>query len=73
MVTDLDWPGWVPSATMDERRTASDATAEAAAVDPGYAFAERVRGATFKQARRGYDRREVDEFLARPALTRADW
>jgi DivIVA domain-containing protein len=52
---------------MDERRTAPDATAEAAAVDPGYALAERVRRAAFKQARRGYDRREVDEFLARLA------
>jgi DivIVA domain-containing protein len=54
---------------MHERRANpdapdSDATAEAAAVDPGYALAERVRSATFKQSRRGYDRREVDDFLA---------
>ncbi len=40
------------------------ATVEAAAVDPGYALAERVRGASFKVARRGYDRTEVDTFLA---------
>jgi DivIVA domain-containing protein len=57
---------------MDERRADSDAvdpdaTAEAAAVDPGYALAERVRTAAFKQARRGYDRREVDDFLGRLA------
>jgi DivIVA domain-containing protein len=52
---------------MAEGQANPDATAEAAAVDPGYAFAERVRTVTFKQARRGYDRREVDEFLARLA------
>src|SRR6266516_4812952 len=50
---------------MNERDP--DATAEAAAVDPGYALAERVRATSFKRARRGYDRREVDEFLARLA------
>jgi DivIVA domain-containing protein len=52
---------------MDEPSERPDETAEAAAVDPGYALAERVRVATFKQARRGYDRREVDEFLSRLA------
>src|SRR5437762_13609497 len=40
------------------------ATVEAAAVDPGYALAERVRAASFKVGRRGYDRDEVDTFLA---------
>jgi DivIVA domain-containing protein len=52
---------------MEEPRVNPDATAEAPAVDPGYALAERVRTAAFKQARRGYDRRQVDEFLARLA------
>jgi DivIVA domain-containing protein len=49
---------------MEEGQANPDAAAEAAAVDPGYALAERVRTVTFKQARRGYDRRQVDEFLA---------
>jgi DivIVA domain-containing protein len=39
-------------------------TVEAAAVDRGYALAESIRGASFKVARRGYDRAEVDAFLA---------
>src|SRR5204862_4555699 len=55
--------------SMDEPRAKPDAldpdaTAEGAAVDPGYALAERVRAATFRQARRGYDRREGGDFLA---------
>jgi DivIVA domain-containing protein len=49
---------------MDAPEHDPGATVEAAAVDPGYALAERVRGASFKVARRGYDRGEVDTFLA---------
>lgn len=49
---------------MDAHENDPNATVEAAAVDPGYALAERVRGASFKVTRRGYDRAEVDAFLA---------
>ena len=49
---------------MDAPEHDPGVTVEAAAVDPGYALAERVRGASFKVARRGYDRGEVDTFLA---------
>jgi DivIVA domain-containing protein len=49
---------------MDIPENDPGATVEAAAVDPGYALAERVRGASFKVTRRGYDRGEVDRFLA---------
>jgi DivIVA domain-containing protein len=49
---------------MDQPENDPSATVEAAAVDPGYALAERVRGASFKVARRGYDRGEVDALLA---------
>jgi DivIVA domain-containing protein len=41
-----------------------ESTVEAAVVDRGYALAERVRAASFRVARRGYDRDEVDAFLA---------
>jgi DivIVA domain-containing protein len=49
---------------MNDVRRDPDATVEAAVVDPGYALAERVRAASFRVARRGYDRDEVDTFLA---------
>jgi len=49
---------------MNEIRRDPEATVEAAVVDPGYALAERVRAASFRVARRGYDRDEVDTFLA---------
>jgi DivIVA domain-containing protein len=49
---------------MDEPNRDPDATAEASVVDPGYALAERVRAQSFKIARRGYDRDEVDGFLS---------
>ena len=50
---------------------ADDRTQDSAAdrVDTGRAAAERVRTATFPVSRRGYDKREVDRFLARFA----DW
>jgi DivIVA domain-containing protein len=49
---------------MNDIRRDPEATIEAAVVDPGYALAERVRAASFRVARRGYDRDEVDAFLA---------
>jgi DivIVA domain-containing protein len=49
---------------MNDIRRDPEATVEAAVVDPGYALAERVRAASFRVARRGYDRDEVDAFLA---------
>jgi len=48
---------------MEDMANDPGATVEAAAVDPGYALAERVRNASFKVARRGYERDEVDTFL----------
>jgi DivIVA domain-containing protein len=49
---------------MNDDRRDPEATVEAAVVDTGYALAERVRAASFRVARRGYDRDEVDRFLA---------
>ena len=49
---------------MNDDRRDPEATVEAAVVDSGYALAERVRAASFRVARRGYDRDEVDGFLA---------
>lgn len=49
---------------MDEVRADPEPTAEASTVDTGYALAERVRAVSFRVARRGYDRDEVDGFLA---------
>src|SRR5436190_10553424 len=49
---------------MDDVRADPDSTVEASTVDTGYALAERVRAVSFRVARRGYDRDEVDGFLA---------
>src|SRR5919201_835945 len=49
---------------MDDIRADPDPTVEASTVDTGYALAERVRAVSFRVARRGYDRDEVDGFLA---------
>src|SRR6266513_902441 len=49
---------------MDDVRADPDPTVEASTVDTGYALAERVRAVSFRVSRRGYDRDEVDGFLA---------